>query len=272
MHTLLLLLALQVINPREMVCLGLVQDSYAPSDIYIAALQDEGISAMASEGQVLYLNGPKVGSLKVGETRRVIRPEGEIDDPWTGDGLGIYYKELGTVRIEAVGQGSATALVLMSCQAMFKGDLVVPLAPKPAVEFGGGLSNALTPIPDQGLVGSIVLGKDDTQEIAAGNYCFIGLGGRDGVKPGDRFTVFRPQPPFNSMDLNVDGKGADASYSPVRSGWSYRYSLNNMLRHRITPPLVLGDVIVVQAGDRVSAGKVVNSLSEIHLGDFVVKR
>jgi hypothetical protein len=213
MYTLLLFLALQVIKPLEMVCMGVVQDSYAPSDIYIAAMEYEGISAMSSEGQVLYLNGPKIGSLKVGDIHRVIRPEGKVDDPWTGDGLGIYYKEIGTVRIEAIGQGSATALVLLSCQAMLKGDLVVPLAPKTAVEFSGSLSNALTPIPEQGLVSSIVLAKDDLQEIAAGNFCFIGLGGRDGVKPGDRFTIFRPQPSFNSMDLNVDGKGSHASYS-----------------------------------------------------------
>jgi hypothetical protein len=45
-----------------------------------------------------------------------------------------------------------------------------------------------------------------------------------------------------------------------------------VLHNRVVPSHVLGDVVVVQAGDRVSAGKVVNSLSEIHLGDLVVKR
>ena len=44
------------------------------------------------------------------------------------------------------------------------------------------------------------------------------------------------------------------------------------LSDRSLPPTVLGDIIVVQAGDRVSAGKIINSLLEIHLGDLVVKR
>jgi hypothetical protein len=272
MYTLLLLFALQVVLPREMVCLGFVQDSFVPQDIYVAAVQNEGLSAMASEGQVLYLNGPKVASLRSGEVHRVIRPEGKIHDPSTGDGLGIYYRELGTVRVEAVGKDNATALVLVSCHAILKGDLVVPVPPKTAVEFNGSLSSSLTPIPAQGLVSSIVLGKDDVQEIAAGSFCFIGLGARDGVKPGDRFTVIRPHASFHSRDLTVDGKGANASYSPLRNDWNYRHRLNAMLRNRAVPPRVLGDFVVVQTGERVSAGKIVNSLSEIHLGDLVVKR
>jgi len=272
MYTLLLLLALQAVNPREMACLGFIQETSAPADVYIAAVQDEGTSVFASEGQILHLNGPKAASLNVGEIQRVIRPEGRVHDPWAGDYVGTYYRDLGTVRIEAVGPKNATARVLLSCQPMLKGDLVVPGTANAAVEFTGDLSNALTPIPDQGLISSIVLAKDDMQEIAAGHFCFIGLGARDGVKPGDRFTIFRPYPSYNSGDLSASGEGANASYSPVRGSWYYRYILNAKLRNRTLPFNVLGDFVVARTGDRISAGKIVNSLSEIQLGDLVVKQ
>jgi len=34
----------------------------------------------------------------------------------------------------------------------------------------------------------------------------------------------------------------------------------------------LGDIVIVDAGDKVSAGKVVSSLVEMHPGDSVIKR
>lgn len=255
-----------------MACLGVVRDTLVPEDVFIAGVQDEGVSAFAVEGQYVHLNGPKAPLLKVGAFQRVVRPEGKVHDPLNGDTRGIYYKDLGTIRVEAVGGKSATARVISSCSGMIKGDLVVALAPKAAVEYHGDLSSAITAVPESGLFGPILLGKDDVMELVAGNFCFIGLGVRDGIKPGDRFTVFRPYPPFDSKDMDIDGKRSNASYSPMRNSYWYRYQWNGMLRARTLPPEVLGDIVVVEAGDRVSTAKVINSLSEIHPGDLVVKR
>jgi hypothetical protein len=38
------------------------------------------------------------------------------------------------------------------------------------------------------------------------------------------------------------------------------------------PPRVLGDLIILDAGETTSVAKIVNSMSEIHLGDIVVRR
>jgi hypothetical protein len=271
MLTLLFLFALKVVTPGEIACVGSIQGSNAPMDVYIAGVEQEGPMTHATRGQVLYLNGPKVSSLQTGIVQRVIRPEGKVHDPLTGEALGTYYKDLGTIQIEAVEQGSATARVLLSCQEMLKGDLVIPAMAKPEVEFSGSMSNALTPVSRNGLVSTIVLGKNDAQELGAGHFCFIGLGGREGVKVGDRFTVFRPNPAFNARDLEVSGSGAGSTYSPER-GWNYRNRVKGLLGNRKLPPRVLGDIIIVETGDGASTGKIVNSLSEIHLGDFVVKR
>jgi hypothetical protein len=154
---------------------------------------------------------------------------------------------------------------------MLKGDQVIPESQRPTVEFTDGLSNALTAIPQNGLVGSILMGKEDKRELGAGQFCFIDLGGRDSVKAGDRLTVFRPQPSYNSRDMATAGTGANLSYSSARD-YEYQHRLNRLLRRRTLPPQILGDIIVVEAGDRVSAGKIINSLMEIHPGDLVVKR
>jgi hypothetical protein len=254
MLTLILFFALKVATPGEMSCIGSIIDSPMPADVYIAGVENEGTVSLATQGQILYLNGPKVPSLKVGEISRVVRPAEMVRDSLTGKEMGVYYQDLGAIRIEAVNRDNAVARVVLSCQGFRKGDLVFPSTPKPMLSFNGELSNKLTQLPENGIVSSILLGKEDIQNISAGQFCFIGRGSRDGVKPGDRFTVFRSYPPFDSKEMS---EGTVSS---------------SMLGKRKIPPMILGDIVIVDAGDKVSAGKVINSLSEMHPGDFVVKR
>jgi hypothetical protein len=271
MLAILFLLALQVTTPAEMACTGSVRDLTIPMDLYLSGMEREGTLTLASQGQRVYINGPGVSQLKTGSVQRVIRPEGRIKDPATGEKLGTYYKDLGTIEIQNVQQGSATARVLFSCQSMMKGDLVIPDARGSAVEFTGSPSDALTPILPDGPIGSILIGKDDMRELSAGQFCFISLGGRDGMKAGDRLTVFRPYPSFNPNDMVTAGTAANLSY-PTARNQSYQHRVNTLLRGRILPPQVLGDIVVVETGDSVSTAKIINSRLEIHPGDLVIKR
>jgi hypothetical protein len=272
MITLLLLYALTVVNPGELACAGSMQSAQLPLDVYIAGVEMEGMATLATQGQVLYLNGPQVSSLKAGTIQRVVRPEGKIRDPLTGDPLGFYYTDIGTVRIETVEQDKATASVLLSCHGMIKGDVVIPNVPRTAIEFKGTPSNELTALPGHGLVGSILFAKEDAKEMGSGQFCFVGLGGRDGIKTGDRLTVFRTHPPFDSKDMAVAEMGGSDTTYPRMNSWGYRHQMESLLRSRKLPPRIMGDIIVVDVKDGISMGKITNSLSEIHIGDFVVKR
>jgi len=228
------------------------------------------MTTLAAAGRILYLNGPGVSSLKTGTVHRVVRPQGKVHDPSTGAELGAYYKDIGAIQIESVEERRATARVRMSCEGMLKGDLIVPNTPKPIVEFSGSPSNLLTPIP-HGLSSTILLAKDDRRELAAGQFCFIQLGKRDGVRPGDQFIVFRSYPAFNSNDMDVGGTVASSTYSSMRNG-HYRHKQNSMLSGRTLPPRVLGDIVIVEVGEGVSTAKIINSMSEMAPGDLVVKK
>jgi hypothetical protein len=254
MLTLILFFALQVATPGEMACIGSIIDYPIPADVFIAGVENEGTVSLATQGQIICLNGPRVPFLKVGEISRVVRPAENVRDPLTGKYMGVYYQELGTIRIDTVNRDNALARVVLSCQGFKKGDLVLPSASKPMLSFNGELSNRLTQLPENGMVSSILFAKDDIQNIAAGQFCFLGRGWRDGVKPGDRFTAFRSYPPFDSKEMS---KGTVAS---------------SMLGKRKLPPMILGDIVIVDAGDKTSVGKVINSLSEMYPGDFVIKR
>ncbi len=271
MLKLLLLYALSVVSPNEMECVGSIQDAMLPLDVIVSGVEMEGIATLAAQGQMIHLNGPKVSALKPGAIQRVVRPEGRVRDPLSGDKLGYYYIDVGTIRIESVDVDKAMATVRVACHGMLKGDLVIPFTPKTKMEFSGPLSTSLTQLPEHGLVGSVLLGKEDVRQMSTGNFCFLGLGSRDGIKPGDRFTVFRPQPGFDPRDLNALGKTSDRTYSPVIN-YAYRFNLSMLLQQRKLSPQILGDVVVVETGDTISTGKIVNCISEIHVGDLVVKR
>lgn len=256
-----------------MLCLGSILDVELPMEVYVAGLEHEGEKVYAVQGQYLYLNGPKTPLLKVGDIQQIIRPIGRVIDPLTGIDLGTYYKTIGTVRVETVDQESATASVVFNCsQAIVKGDLALPMNPKQIVQFEGTVANSLTPFPKQGLKGAIVLGKDELRELAGGQFCFINLGWRNGVKPGDRFTVYRIHPPLAPNDLRIDdSSGGIAKDTKLWSG-IHQDKLESLLKDRTLPPRVMGDVIILDVSDTSSVAKIVNSKSELHIGDIVVKQ
>ncbi len=271
MLTLLLLFAMKVAVSTEMACIGTIEEGILPLDTYVAAVEMEGSATIAVEGQVLYLNGSKASSLEAGAIQRIVRPEGKVADPITGSTVGYYYRDIGTIKVISVDKNHAVARVVGSCHGILKGDVVLPHTPKPDVEFSGDLSSDTTVLPQHGLAGSILLGKDDSRQLASGSFCFLDLGAHDGVKTGDRFVVFRPYPGLDSKDMLAVKPNSDSTYSPIR-GWFYRYNLSTLLRKRKLPPQILGDIVVVDTGDRTSTGKVVNSLSEIHPGDLIVRK
>jgi hypothetical protein len=271
MITLLLFLALQVTASVGPVCIGSVVNYKMPADLYIAGVEQEGTAILASPGQIVYLNGPGTGLLKVDEIKSVIRSEGMVRDPSNGTSLGLYYKDLGAVRIVSIQDGVATARVIQSCCEMIKGDLVVPSKEKPKIDFQGELSNDLTPVPPNGLTGLILLSKDNLQELSKGQVCFINLGSQDGIKTGDRFTVFRPNPPFDRREVGI-ADVLDTGTGYLDSRQTNRKEVNKALSMRKLPSIILGDIVIVDAGEGISAARIINSLSEIHPGDSVVKK
>jgi hypothetical protein len=260
----------QVVTPGELKCLGFIQDELLPMDVFIAGLKEDENHAYAAEGSVIYLNGPGIPTLKPGETYRIVRPEGKVRDRLTYEVTGIYYVQLGTLRVEAIYPDGAIATVRFSCFMMHKGDLVLPLVEQKPVEFTGDLSTPLTPVVD-GLVSSVVLGEQDKKELAAGQFCYIGVGSQDGVKPGDRFTIYRDQPPFNHRDLLMHGGQGGLSYERLIHS-SRKAVVTETLRNRKLPPRPVGDLVVVHTERSTAVAKIINSLSEIHPGDLIIRR
>jgi hypothetical protein len=71
--------------------------------------------------------------------------------------------------------------------------------------------------------------------------------------------------------MAAKGTAAGATYSSMPSG-IFGDKMESLLGDRTLPPKVIGDIVIVDAGEKMSTGKIVNSMIEIHLGDLVVKK
>ncbi|PYV14080.1 MAG: hypothetical protein DMG07_12760, partial [Acidobacteria bacterium] len=90
------------VKARELPCVGFIHESELPLDLLVMGTEYEGVTAFLTVGSLVYAGGPALSSAKVGEVFQVIRPEGKIRDSYTREAVGIYYKELGTIRLEAI--------------------------------------------------------------------------------------------------------------------------------------------------------------------------
>jgi hypothetical protein len=255
----------------QLKCIGFISPELLPRDLIVSGTREEGRATSLMEGSILYASGPAAKSVKAGETFRIVRPEGRILDQYTRNLIGYYYKELGTAEITDAGADTVIGRVQMSCRVMYKGDLLIPMANRQPVRFNKPLSTATTPIPEEGLAATIIFGKEDLREMAAGHFCFINAGARDGVKPGDRFTIYRPQAPFNPTDLIANPPPSATTYQKARTS-RYEEEIIYSLKQRRLPHYVLGDLVVVDVAETTAAAKIVYSRTEVHPGDFAIRR
>jgi hypothetical protein len=261
---------MQVLTPNETVCIGFISESTLPLNVYIAGTEEEGLRALATLGSLVYLNGPGVSALKKSENYSIVRPEGDLQDPYGNRLFGTYYRQLGAIRIENPGTDAATGIITTICRPIAKGDILLPIKTIAPVTYKGKLTDRSTPF-EEGLTSTLLLGQDDLKMLGTGQFGFIGLGSAEGVQPGDHFIVYRPQPSFDPIFLHSTGAGNYASYQRVEGG-QYNHRLAKLLENRKLPPRPMGDLIVVDTGNHTATVKIINSLYEIFPGDIVVKR
>ena len=206
---------------------------------------------------------------KSGTAYRVMRPEGRVRAPKAKSRSGIYYKDIGTIQIESVQSKSATARVLFSCQGMMvKGDLVVPSTQRPVVEYAGNKSSDSLPSRGPFQLDSVCKGR-----CAADGCRRLLLYSTGPARRGETGRPFCCFPCTASTTRKIWLFWETPSIQATRrSATAYRYRQDSMLYGRTLPPKVLGDIVIVEAGDGLSTGKIINSLSEIHRGDTVVKK
>ena len=193
---------------------------------------------------IIYINQGLDHGIEPGTVYSARRQGDDVyTDPEVGKStfVGVAVDQSGLVKILAVQEDNATAIVTRSCFEIRNGDFLVPYEQEPIP-----LITEL-PVVDRFQAfnmegsGHIVSSEDDLQSFGKGHVTNINLGTEtSNVAPGDLFVIYRPNP--NSQPK----KGV------------------------FLPEIYLGHGVALKTNAKSTVMKVIDGMREIGIGDRVV--
>jgi hypothetical protein len=213
-----------------------VEKSNLEKSITLEGAVDEKV--LLGDGDQVYLSYPAGKPPKVGEQYSIYRPGNPVKAG--GSEVGAFVQVLGAVEILSVKQDKrARGVIMDAAQEIERGAKVGPL-----------LKTFKTVPPSPPKVdaqGAIVAMLTKDQLIGQGEVVFVDLGKRSGVEVGNRMFV-------------------------VRRGDGYPKTMSNQVGQddRKFPARALGEIVVVDVGDRISVGLVTLAVQEMSVGDIVM--
>lgn len=193
---------------------------------------------LLGDGDSVYLSYPDKKPPTVGKRYSIYIPGKQVTDGTSN--FGSYVKVIGTVEVVSVKENKrARGVIVQANQEIERGAKVGPLvkqfknvpAVQPKVDAQGPIIGMLT--------------RD--QLIGDGEVVFVALGKNNGLEVGNRMYVVRRgdgRPDVMAKDIGKDD--------------------------RRFPARALGEVVIVEVGEKVSIGLVTLSVQEMSVGDLVM--
>jgi hypothetical protein len=265
---------------EDLYCSGFVRKAAIPN-LKVIAKYDATGAVLASDTDYIYLSHGAEDGITAGTNYQVVRPTKKLNNPYdhaTFEDLGMHYLDIAQIRVVVVQPRFSLARVMNSCgDAIEVGDLVMPLQPivMPTPPRPRPFSPTMT--TDSGVKGVIVsaktvllnfgsafrssgiipgvrghdrLGVTDRGIAGAGAIVYIDLGQDQSVKPGDIFIVYR------GIDFDQRLFPGDEE------------ELEKLKNARTA----VGEIIVMQVGERASSALVTYATDALSLGDEIERR
>jgi hypothetical protein len=268
-----------VVKRADIYCTGFITEAEPRIDLQVVGGDKENQQNAFAQGDVVFLNKGRLAGVQPGAVYYILRPLGEFKHPFKKTKLGYFVRELGMLRVFEVQDQTATAEITVSCDSVELGDML-----KPYEEQVGPASREARPLARygegaRGTKGQIVLSPSFREYVATNDVVYIDMGTRDGVRPGDYFTIYRK---INSReglarmpDYNV-AKERDSGYGSNHwKGGEYSQSAARVPRDKVKherpeiPRKVLGELIVLKVGRTTAVALIMRTVAEVNIGDFV---
>ena len=185
-------------------------------------------------GDSVYISYPKNKPPQVGKRYSVYTPDHEVK------GYGSYVHMLGTVEVVSVVEDKrARGVIVAANMEIERGAKVGPLLKQ---------FKTVAPVaPSVDAQGTIVAMLTSDQLIGQGEVVFVDLGKSAGIQIGNRMHVVRrgdARPPLNESNVGQDD--------------------------RRFPARAVGEIVIVDVGEKISVGLVTLAVQELGMGDLVV--
>lgn len=213
-----------LITRRELEDAGVIEKAWAEKE-------------MLSTYDKVYLRFKNKAAVRLGERYSVFRTGSEVKHPVTGRKYGYLTRIVGTLRIEALGDGMVTGMIEHSLDDIHRGDFVGPLG---SFDKQVIAKNAARPI--QGVILASLI--PNIPLIGEHHVVFIDKGSKDGVEEGYLFSAVRRGDPLEGVDGDPRGYPAED----------------------------VATMVVVDVKESASAALVIRSIRELAVGERVVAR
>lgn len=261
--------------------------------------EEEQEKHVYTTGDYVYINSGSGPGVQEGQEFHIIRPRGDElhvfgQTAETRGSLGIFFQEIGQLRVVKVKNNISVAQITFACDAISLGDLLtgVPdrvsptLRPEISFDRFGEASGKPT--------GRIIMSKDGHETVATGDTIYVDIGDEDRVVPGDTIMIYRK---LGTGYLNV--KTYDLSQNSERGFGSEHYrggglsiqaaratdhKQSGLYRHKPIkaseikddrPPMprkVVGEAVIINVQVKTATAVITNVRQEVHTGDYVEVR
>lgn len=203
-----------------------------PSDVLrVVATQDTQPRTLAGNRDLLVISGGTHAGVQLGQTFFVRRPN---KFGASANVLSLGAKTLGWIRVVAANESTAIAAVEHACGGIMQDDYLTPFS-VPVVPAGADRDDA-TGEPDFTSLARVIIGSEDREAAAAGDFVLIDRGGNQGVSPGTRLAIYR--------DVRVGG----------------------------LPLASVGEAVVITVGPVISLTRITRARDAVLSGDYVAIR
>jgi hypothetical protein len=193
--------------------------------------QDTTSRALFGPRDLLVIGGGTRAGVQLGQqffVRRANHFGAPSDRRWQG------IRTLGWIRVVAVNDSTAIAMIDHVCDAIAQWDYLEPFtAPVVPVDVDRDVA---TGDPDFTAIGRVMAGIEDRQTAGAGDFVLIDRGSDHGVKPGARYAVYR--------DIGSAGM----------------------------PLAAIGEAVVLTAGKTMALTRITRARDAVLSGDYVAPR
>ena len=206
-------------------------DDGSPHALRILGVQDSSPRALYGPRDLLVIGGGSGAGIQLGQqffVRRANKFGSPSDRRWQG------IRTLGWIRVVAVNASTAIATIDHICDAIAQGDYLEPYA-APVVPTDTGHDQA-SGEPDFTAIGRVLSGIEDHHTAGAGEFVLIDRGTDQGVKPGERYAIYR--------DVGTTG----------------------------LPLAAVGETVVLIVGKSMALTRITRSQDAILRGDYVAPR
>lgn len=234
-------------------CFGYVgqpRDSFSAAIIGAENIAEQTDFTMSD---LLYVNAGYDRGFKVGDEFWIITPEQTVVHPATGKDIGRFYQYRGRGVLDSVEGRTATLRVTNACTDIPMGSFLKPFEPIP-IPLARKTAPAVPGDPPSGKArGRIVYTRDGIVAVGADHTVIVDLGMADGVEPGDFLTIFRYV------------AGVEYGIRPVGAYWVTVPPPTGV----VVPRTYLGEIGILEVGDRWAIGRITDSYRMISVGDEV---